>query len=138
MKEKPGRKYPDAIVEAIKVWLKLMQDHGIIQPSLSKASSPLLVVKQDGKYRSTCDNTEVNNSINTIHGAIPSLDIIVRWLSTKRYKSVLDLLKDYFQAPADKRMRQMYAFSTPFGRKSGGRKEFNESKTERNKTRLRW
>lgn len=93
VKGKPGRKYPDTIVEAIRVWLKLMQDHDIIQPSLSKTSSPLLVVKQDGKYRFTCDNTDINKSINTIHGAIPSLDRIVRWLSTKKYKSVLDLLK---------------------------------------------
>ena len=63
VKGKPGRKYPDTIVKAIKVWLQLMQEHGIIQPSLSKTSSPLLVVKQDGKYRFTCDNTEINKSI---------------------------------------------------------------------------
>ena len=34
VKGKPGRKYPDTIVKAIKVWLQLMQEHGIIQPSL--------------------------------------------------------------------------------------------------------
>ena len=53
--------------------------------------------------------------MKTLQGNIPAIGDIVRWYARKKYKGVLHLLRAYFQCPASRNLRDLFAISTPHG-----------------------
>ena len=111
----PGRRYSEKHSEVLKEWVDTMSNEGIIEPCPTTTTSPALVVPQEGKYRVTSDVTQLNKVMKTLQGNIPAIDGIVRWYARKKYKGVLDLLRAYFQCPASRDLRDLFAISTPHG-----------------------
>ena len=114
VKLKPGmvfegvraRRYAPDKTRVLREWLEKMMAAGIIRPSTSTTSSPLLVVKDpSGKMRVTQDVTVLSDMMRTLQGSIPDIKVLLEKFKGKKYLSVIDLVKAYHQLPADERMR---------------------------------
>lgn len=92
-----------------------MIDMGIIEPSNSPYSSPLVVVKKDNCNRLCLDFIKINKI--TVFDAEPmpdQVDIMSR-LSTSKYFSKIDLSKGYWQIPLDDGSKPVTAFQSGHG-----------------------
>ena len=104
VKLKPGmvfegvraRRYTPDKMKVLREWMDKMMEAGIIRPSTSTTSSPLLVVKDpSGKMRVTQDVTVLNDMMRTLQGSIPDIKVLLEKFRGKKYLSVVDLVKAY-------------------------------------------
>lgn len=107
-----------------KLWPQLdqhitdMLDNGIIEPSNSAWSSPvILVAKKDGSYRLVVDFRKINNLIVDDAYNLPLIQDIFDKCGTMKpnYMSSLDMAQGYHQVPINPSSRQYTAFQTPNG-----------------------
>ncbi|KAI2667949.1 Retrovirus-related Pol polyprotein from transposon 17.6 [Labeo rohita] len=101
-----------AIEEEIQHMLKL----GVIEPSWSPWSSPIVMVpKPDGTLR-FCNDFRRLNEVSEFDGyPMPRVDELLDRLARARYISTLDLTKGYWQVPLSPEDKAKTAFSTPTG-----------------------
>lgn len=107
---------PYAIQGEVEKELQQMLDLGIIEPSESPYSSPMLIVKKkDGGNRLCLDFRKLNKL--TVFDAEPMPDIaeIMTQLSNSKYFTRIDLSKGYWQIPLDRNSRELTAFQTSKG-----------------------
>ncbi|XP_033739131.1 uncharacterized protein LOC117326489 [Pecten maximus] len=100
----------------VKQQLDEMAEQGLIIPSKSPWSSPIVLVrKRDGTIRICVDYRKLNSI--TVFDAYPTprIDNILEQLGNARYLSTLDLTKGYWQVPLSENSREKSAFITPFG-----------------------
>ncbi len=91
---------------------KLLQQ-GIIEPSISPWSSPVVLIKKkDGTNRFCVDFTKLNAITVRDLYPLPRIDDIFDHLSDSEYFTTLDFKAGYFQVPLDRRDRPKTAFST--------------------------
>ncbi|KAL1255563.1 hypothetical protein QQF64_013624 [Cirrhinus molitorella] len=115
MRQRPYR-IPEArrlvIEEEIREMLKL----GVIEPSRSAWSSPIVMVpKLDGTLR-FCNDFRRLNQVSEFDGyPMPRVDELLERLWRARYISTLDLTKGYWQVPLTDAAKEKTAFSTPSG-----------------------
>ena len=100
----------------IKNVLDEMQKHGIIRPSCSPYSAPIVPIrKKDSSLRICVDYRKLNNV--TLFDAYPAphIDELFEQLGDAEYISRLDMSKGYFQVPLLPQSQEKSAFVTPFG-----------------------
>ncbi|CAM4953748.1 unnamed protein product [Rotaria socialis] len=86
---------------------------GIIEPSISPWSSPVVLVKKkDGTHRFCVYFTKLNAITIRDHFPLPRIDDIFDQLSDSHFFTTLDFKSGYFQVPLDKRDRSKTTFST--------------------------
>jgi hypothetical protein len=91
---------------------KLLQQ-GVIEPSTSPWSSPVVLVKKkDGTNRFCVDFTKLNAITVKDPFPLPRIDDMFDSLSDSEYFTTLDFQSGYFQIPLDKQDRPKTAFST--------------------------
>jgi hypothetical protein len=79
-----------------------MLAEGIIEPSESPWSSPILLAKKkDGKYRFCIDFQKVNEVTRKDAYSLPFIKVIFDRLRRARYISTIDLKSGYWQVPLD-------------------------------------
>lgn len=87
---------------------------GIIEPSFSEWSNPIVMVKKpNGKYRFCLDFRKVNGVSKKDAYPLPNMNGILDKLRSARYISTIDLSQAYFQIPLAKESREITAFSIP-------------------------
>lgn len=100
------------IQEAIHAEVDKMLAAGIIKPSYSEWSNPIVMIKKpNGKYRFCLDFRKVNNVSKKNTYPIPNMCGILDKLRSARYISTLDLSQAYFQIPLARKSREITAFS---------------------------
>ena len=94
---------------------KMLKD-GVIQPSSSPWSSPVVLVRKPDKEVRFCIDYRRLNSI-TVRDVypLPRVDDILGRLTGARYFTSLDLQKGFWQLPVTKEHREKTAFVTPDG-----------------------
>jgi len=86
---------------------------GIIEPSISPWSPPVVLIKKkDGTSHFCVDFTKLN--VITVRDPYPltCIDVIFDYLSDSEYFTALDFNADYFQVPLYRRDRPKTIFST--------------------------
>ena len=107
---------PHAYREGVAKELAEMEELGIISPSTSEWSSPIIIVsKPDGSLRLCVDYRNLNRVSKFDAYPMPRIDDILDNLGTAQYITTLDLTKGYWQIPIGEDSREKTAFSTPNG-----------------------
>ena len=91
-----------------------MLEAGIIEPSTSAWSSPVVMVRKAlDKYRFCIDFRKVNAISTADVYPLPYMDAILRKLQDAKYISTLDLSSAYHQIPLKEESRPLTAFTVP-------------------------
>ncbi|KAK9752274.1 Reverse transcriptase (RNA-dependent DNA polymerase) [Popillia japonica] len=89
---------------------------GVIGPSHSKYSSPVVIVnKKDGKPRFCVDYGRLNDRTRSETSPLPTIQEPLRDLGKARIFNTLDLRSGYWQIQTDASSKQYTAFTTPDG-----------------------
>ena len=110
------RRFSPPITEAIELQCKELHDLGIIEPSISPWSSPVVpVIKPDKSLRLCVDYRKLNKVTIPDRFPMPNLSDSVFSLHGIKYFTSLDLVRGYYQLPLDKDSKELTAFSTAYG-----------------------
>lgn len=87
---------------------------GVIKPSNSPWSSPILLVrKKNGELRACFDGRKLNTITVKDAYPLPRIDSILNQLRDSRYLTSIDLRKAFWQIPLEKSSREKTAFCVP-------------------------
>ncbi|KAI2646018.1 Retrovirus-related Pol polyprotein [Labeo rohita] len=115
VRQRPYR-VPEARRQAIEDEIQEMLKLGIIEPSRSAWSSPIVMVpKPDGSLRFCNDFRRLNEVSDFDSYPMPRVDELLERLGRARFISTLDLTKGYWQVTLTKSAKPKTAFSTPSG-----------------------
>ncbi|XP_070173431.1 uncharacterized protein [Littorina saxatilis] len=102
----------DIIAKEVDAMLKM----GVIEPSVSPYSSPIVIVeKKDGKKRFCSDYRRLNKIVEFDAEPMPNMEAMFAKLSKAKYLSKIDLAKGYWQIPMAAEDKPKTAFTTPQG-----------------------
>ncbi len=91
-----------------------MLELGIIEPSLSKWSSPPIPIKKkDDGLHIVIDFRKINEVQPFF---MPTVDSIISHVGDSKFLSKLDLLKGFHQVPLEESSKKYTAFSCPYGK----------------------
>lgn len=110
------RRLPLSKKEIMKTEIDRMLKQGIIEPSQSPWSSPIvLVTKKDGSTRFCVDYRKLNNVTYKDSYPLPKIDESLDALRGSKWFSTLDLQSGYFQVEMDPQDAEKTAFTTTCG-----------------------
>ena len=102
--------------ETLKNEINIMLDAGIIEPSRSPWSSPVVLVpKKNGKKRFCVDYRKLNLVTKSIQWPLPRIQDIMDRLAGSSIFTTWDLTSGYWQMLVAENSREKTAFSTPDG-----------------------
>ena len=112
----PPYRVPHAYREMVELELKEMLDSGIIEPSASQWSAPMVLVKKkDGTLRLCVDYRRLNSVSQIDAYPMPRVDEMLDRLGKAHFISTMDLTRGYWQVPVAVQDRHKTAFNSPFG-----------------------
>lgn len=103
-----------AMQQIINDELETMLGDGVVEPSKSPWSSPVVLVKKpSGKYRFCIDFRKLNSSTEKDAYPLPHINAILENLRGAKYISTIDLKQGYWQVPLSPSSRPLTAFTVP-------------------------
>ena len=118
----PPYRVPYAQQEILHQEIQSMEEQGVLQPSVSPWSAPIVMVKKkDGKMRICIDYQKLNEITRTDPYPIPVIHETLDKLGGAKYFSALDLASGYSQIHMEDEVMVKTAFTVP----GKGRYEFN-------------
>ncbi len=98
-RQRPYR-VPERLVEPLKEEIKMMKELGVIEPSMSEWSSPMVIVpKKDGSLHVCIDFRKLNAQSKFDAYPMPRVDDLLEKIGRAQYITTLDLCKGYWQVP---------------------------------------
>ena len=112
----PLRRMPFAARQEVARQLESMQKEGVIQPSKSPWSCPVVLVrKKDGTHRFCVDYRGLNSVTKIDTFPLPRIDDLLDQLSGSKFFSTLDLASGFWQIRVHPDSQEKTALSTPQG-----------------------
>ena len=112
----PPRRLPLAKRQTERDEIKKMLDRGVIEPSVSEWSSPVvLLTKKDGSTRFAIDYRKINEVIKKDSFPLPRIDDCLDALGGSVYFSCMDLNQGFLQMSVAQEDREKTAFATSLG-----------------------
>lgn len=113
IRQKPYPRNP-AMQSIINAEVDKMLQEGVIEPSSSPWSSPIVLVrKNNGKYRFCVDLRKVNEVTHRDAYPLPNMTSILDKLKDAKFISTIDLKNGYWQVPLSKESKAITAFTVP-------------------------
>ena len=107
---------PFSTRQTIEKEVQYMLELGVIEPSCSAYSSPVVLVsKKDGSVRFCIDYRALNEKTVFDSEPIPEIDELLCSLTGAAYFAKLDLTKGYWQIPIAEQDKDKTTFQTPLG-----------------------
>ncbi|XP_069502965.1 uncharacterized protein [Ambystoma mexicanum] len=107
---------PESKVKAINQEVQEMLDLGIIEPSFSDWSSPVVLVpKPDGSVRFCMDFRKLNEISKFDAYPMSRIEDLLNNLGKAKFLTTIDLTKGYWQVPLSAADKEKTAFATPTG-----------------------
>ena len=114
--QQPPYRLPYAYKDEVLRDLKEIQVKGIIEPSASEWSSPIVLVKKkDGTLRMCVDYRRLNSVSQADAYPMPRIDDLIDRLGKAKYITTIDLTRGYWQVPVVEASRSKTAFTTLVG-----------------------
>lgn len=114
-RQRPYR-IPERLLTPLKKEIEMMIQLGVIEPSTSEWSSPLVIVpKKDNSLRICVDFRKLNSQSKFDAYPMPRVDELLERIGRAQFITTLDLCKGYWQVPLDPASRPYTAFKTPLG-----------------------
>ncbi len=114
--KQPPRRMPFIVRQEVAKQLRSMQQNGVIQPSCSPWSSPVIMVrKKNGSHRFCVDYRGLNAVTKPDTFPLPRIDDLLDQLGKARYFSTLDLASGFWQIRMELLSQEKTAFVTPRG-----------------------
>ena len=111
--KQPPRREPIHLRAEAEKEVQSMLDKGVIEPSTSPWSSPVVLVrKKDSSIRYCIDYRKVNNVTKKDSFPIPSIEESLTALKDAKFFSTLDLCSGYWQVELTDKAKEISAFST--------------------------
>ena len=102
--------------DVIKEEIEKMLENGVIEPSRSPWTSPIvLVTKPDSSIRFCVNYKKLNLLTVKDRFPLPRIDDCLDFLSGKKYFTTLDCFSGYWQCKLDDRSKPLTTFVSPFG-----------------------
>ena len=115
-KKQPVRRVPFAVRNEVQHQLKLMEEMGVVQPSISPWASPIVLVrKKDGTLRFCVDYRALNSVTKKDTFPFPRIDDLLDQLGQSCYFSTLDLASGYWQIEVHPDSQEKTVFITHSG-----------------------
>ena len=112
----PPRRIPFALRQEVAHQLQKMQTEGVIEPSTSPWSNPVVLVKKrDGTHRFCVDYRKLNSVTKPDRFPLPRIDDLLDQLGQSSYFSTLDLASGFWQISVHPDSREKTAFVTHRG-----------------------
>ena len=112
----PMHRQPMALQSTINAEVQKMLHQGVIQPSFSPWSSPVVMVKKkDGSWRFCIDYHKLNGATHRDAYPLPRIDATLDSLAGSTLFTTLDLASGYWQVEVEPHDKEKTAFSTPKG-----------------------
>ena len=113
----PPYRIPSAWQNQVRREIQTMLDAGVIEPSTSPWTSPIIPVKKkDGSLRLCIDYRKLNSLTKEDRYPMPRVDEMLEQLGKATYISTLDLTQGYYQVPVSKSDQEKTAFVAPTGK----------------------
>ena len=110
------RRMPFIVRQEVAKQLEEMQRNGVVEPSSSPWSSPVVMVrKKDGSHRFCVDYRALNAVTKADTFPLPRIDDLLDRLGGARYFTTLDLASGFWQIRVEPTSREKTAFATPHG-----------------------
>lgn len=94
----------------------MMLELGVIEPSKSEWSSPIVIIpKKDDTLRICIDFRKLNAQSRFYAYPMPHIDGLLERIGQAKYIITLDLCKGYWQVPLEEAARPYTVFWTPLG-----------------------
>ena len=107
---------PIAQQEIVKKQVSEMLEDGVIRPSQSPWSSPVLLAKKkSGDWRFCIDFRKINAVTKRDVYPLPRIDDLLDMIKGSTYFSSIDLASGYWQVPMKEESKEITAFRTPHG-----------------------
>ena len=111
-----ARRMPFAVRQEVARQLRTMQEAGVIEPSNSPWSSPVVMVrKKDGSLRFCVDYRELNKVTRKDTYPLPRVDDLLDQIGQSKFFTTLDLASGYWQIRVEPDSQEKTAFVTPHG-----------------------
>ena len=111
-----SRRYTETELLEIRRVVEYLLDRKFIQPSASRFSSAVLLIrKADGSMRFCMDFRALNEQCFHTTNPLPDIRQLTDKLARAQYLSVIDAVHGYWQIPMDPQDSWKTAFNTPFG-----------------------
>ena len=112
----PLRRMPIAVRREVAGQLETMQEAGVIKPSQSPWSSPVVMVRKKDGSQGFCVDYRALNAVTKVDTyPLPRVDDLLDRLGGSRYFTTLDLASGYWQIPVSPGAREKTAFVVPQG-----------------------
>jgi hypothetical protein len=112
----PPYRLPHAYRQAVQEELEEMQASGIIKPSDSAWSAPIVPVKKKDRSLRLCVDFRRLNGVSEFDAyPMPRVDDLIDCLGKAKYISMILLTRGYWQVPLAEGAQEKTAFATPFG-----------------------
>ena len=108
------RSIPNERMPALKAEIEEMLEQGVIEESNSEyASNVVMVRKPNGKWRICIDYSTLNEYTEEDSYPVPNLHEILSKFHGKKYYSVIDAYKGFYQVPMNSDHKKYTAFIVP-------------------------